>query len=85
MFEKACCSFFVPHFILSLSSSSLSVQTTIAGLTGSHPDYAFVIINSLAGVTKMTREHLGVVLALEIPLICIVTKVSTSSPDTRER
>jgi GTPase len=51
------------------------LKTTIAGLTGSHPDYAIVIINSLAGVTKMTREHLGVVLALEIPLICVVSKV----------
>lgn len=38
-------------------------------------DLSLVIINSLAGVTKMTKEHLGVVLALEIPLACVVTKI----------
>jgi selenocysteine-specific translation elongation factor len=60
---------------IDLAGHEKYLSTTIAGLTGCHPDYAIVIINSLAGVTKMTREHLGVVLALEIPLICVVSKV----------
>lgn len=44
---------------IDLAGHEKYLKTTIAGLTGSHPDYAVVIINSLAGVTKMTREHLG--------------------------
>lgn len=60
---------------IDLAGHEKYLKTTIAGLTGSHPDYACVLVNSLAGVTKMTKEHLGTCLALEIPLICIVTKV----------
>lgn len=41
---------------IDLAGHEKYLKTTIAGLTGSHPDYALVIINSLAGVTKMTRE-----------------------------
>lgn len=61
------------------------LSTTIQGLTGTHPDYAIVLINSLAGITKMTREHLGVVLALEIPLICVVTKVDLAPTPVLEQ
>lgn len=60
---------------IDLAGHEKYLKTTIAGLTGSYPDYALVIINSLAGVTKMTKEHLGVCLALEIPLLCVVSKV----------
>jgi small GTP-binding protein len=60
---------------IDLAGHEKYLKTTIAGLTGCFPDYAMVIINSLAGVTKMTKEHIGVVLALGIPLIFVVTKV----------
>jgi small GTP-binding protein len=60
---------------IDLAGHEKYLKTTIAGLTGTYCDYAIVVINSLAGITKMTKEHLGVVLALNIPLICVVTKV----------
>lgn len=60
---------------IDLAGHEKYLKTTIAGLTGCYPDHAGVIINSLAGVTKMTREHLGVLIALEIPFFCVVTKV----------
>lgn len=43
---------------MSVAGHESYLKTTIAGLTGSHPDFALIIINSLAGVTRMTREHL---------------------------
>ena len=61
------------------------LKTTIAGLTGCFPDHAMIIINSLAGVTKMTREHLDVVLALRIPLFCVVTKIDLCPPNVLKR
>lgn len=61
--------------LIDLAGHERYLKTTIAGLTGCFPDYAIIVINGLAGVTKMTKEHLGVVLALKIPLICVVTKV----------
>lgn len=57
------------------------LKTTIAGLTGCFPDYAMVIINSLAGVQKMTKEHFGVAIALRIPLCCVVTKIDMCPPN----
>jgi len=60
---------------IDLAGHEKYLKTTIAGLTGCFPDFAIVLINSLAGITKMTKEHLGVVLALDIPLICVVSKV----------
>ena len=64
---------------IDLAGHERYLKTTIAGLTGCFPDYALIVINSLAGITKMTREHLGVVLALQIPLIVVVTKVDLAS------
>ena len=64
---------------IDLAGHERYLKTTIAGLTGCFPDYALIVINSLAGITKMTREHLGVVLALSIPLIVVVTKVDLAS------
>ena len=64
---------------IDLAGHEKYLKTTIAGLTGCFPDYALIVINALAGITKMTREHLGVVLALNIPLTVVVTKVDLAS------
>jgi GTPase len=60
---------------IDLAGHEKYLKTTIAGLTGCFPEYAMIIVNSLAGITKMTKEHLGVVLALQIPFIIVVTKL----------
>jgi len=70
---------------IDLAGHEKYLKTTIAGLTGCFPDYALIIINSLAGVTKMTREHLGVSLALDIPLICIITKIDLAPENVLSR
>jgi len=70
---------------IDLAGHERYLKTTIAGLTGCFPDYAMIIINSLAGVSKMTKEHLGVVLALRIPVCCIVTKIDVCPPNVLER
>lgn len=51
------------------------LRTTISGITGNYPDYALLVINALAGITKMTKEHMGVLLALNIPICIVVTKM----------
>lgn len=57
------------------------LKTTISGLTGQHPDCAVVVVGGNAGVTKMTREHLGVAVALGIPIMCVVTKTDMTPPN----
>ena len=41
------------------------------GLVGLMPDYAVIIVGANMGVSRMTKEHLGVAIALKIPLIIV--------------
>lgn len=70
---------------IDLAGHEKYLKTTIAGLTGNFPDYTLVLVNSLAGITKMTKEHLGVVLALELPVCVVVTKVDLCPENVLKR
>ena len=39
------------------------------------PDYSMIVVGANMGVSKMTKEHLGISLALGVPLFVVVTKV----------
>ena len=47
------------------------LKTTVFGLTSISPDYATLLLGSNMGVQRMTKEHLGVAIALKIPLIIV--------------
>jgi GTPase len=51
------------------------LKTTIFGVTGLFPDYGIVVISANTGITKLTREHLGILLYLNIPFIIVITKI----------
>lgn len=51
------------------------MKTTMFGLVGLMPDYSMILIGANMGVSKMTREHLGISLALGVPLFVVVTKI----------
>ena len=51
------------------------MKTTIFGLTGLVPDYAIIIVGANMGVQRMTKEHLGIALALNVPIIIVITKI----------
>lgn len=38
------------------------------------PDYSMIIVGANMGVSKMTREHLGISLFLKIPFMIVMTK-----------
>jgi hypothetical protein len=59
---------------IDLAGHERYIKTTVYGMTGSVPDYAMVVIGANMGVLRMTREHLGVALALKYPLIFAITK-----------
>ncbi|BGP02407.1 hypothetical protein RTBOTA2_003883 [Rhodotorula toruloides] len=57
------------------------LKTTLAGLTGTAPDFVLLIIGANAGLIGMSKEHLSVALALSLPIVCVITKVdSTPAP-----
>lgn len=51
------------------------LKTTVFGLCGLNPNVVFLVVGANAGVQKMTREHLGLAVALQLPVVIIVTKI----------
>ena len=60
-------------------------KTTIHGLNGGLADYAILVVGANMGVLKMTREHLGIIKALQIPFFVVVTKLDICPPNILER
>merc|ERR1719450_1477422 len=60
------------------------LKTTIFGLVGLCPDHAMIVVNANAGFQRMSREHLGIALALRIPILIVVTKVDIAPPNVFE-
>eukprot|EP00659_Diplonema_papillatum_P001193 gene1193-1848_t len=57
------------------------LKTTVMGMTGSIPDYACVVVSANNGIQRMTKEHLGLCLALKIPFFVVITRIdSTPEP-----
>ncbi|NHK32240.1 MAG: elongation factor 1-alpha [Asgard group archaeon] len=51
------------------------LKTTLFGLTGHIPDYVLIVVGANMGIVGMTKEHLGIALALKVPIIVVITKV----------
>lgn len=71
--------------LIDLAGHEQYLKTTVAGLTGCFPDYALVVVNSLSGISKMTREHMGLLLSLSIPFACVITKMDLCPTTVLER
>jgi GTPase len=51
------------------------LKTTVFGMTGSAPDFAMLMVGANAGMIGMSKEHLGLALSLNIPVLVVVTKI----------
>ena len=58
------------------------LKTTMFGLTGLVPDYTMIIVGANMGLSRMTKEHLGITLALKIPFFVVLTKIDMC-PDSK--
>ena len=57
------------------------LRTTIRGLVGQRLDYGLLVVAADDGPTKTTREHLGILLAMELPTIVAITKADIVTDD----
>ncbi|GKZ12875.1 GTP-binding protein [Haladaptatus sp. W1] len=57
------------------------LRTTIRGLVGQKLDYGLLTVAADDGPTKTTREHLGILLATELPTIVAITKTDAVSEE----
>jgi elongation factor 1-alpha len=60
------------------------LSTTIRGLLGQKLDYGLLTVAADDGPTETTREHLGVLLATDLPTIVAITKTDLVDPDAVE-
>ena len=60
------------------------LRTTIRGLVGQKLDYGLLTVAADDGPTKTTREHLGVLLATELPTMVAVTKIDAVTDERVE-
>ena len=60
------------------------LRTTIRGIVGQRLDYGLLVVAADDGPTKTTREHLGILLAMELPTIVAITKADTVDDDRLE-
>jgi GTPase len=66
---------------IDLAGHERYLKTTVCGLTGADPHYAMLMIGSNAGIVGMTKEHLGLALALHVPVYVVVTKIDMCPPN----
>ena len=62
--------------LIDLCGHEKYLKTTLFGLTGLMPDYCMLVVGSNMGVQVMTREHISIACALNIPMFVAVTKVN---------
>lgn len=53
------------------------LRTTVFGLFSSSPDYCLLVVAANQGLVGTAKEHLGIALALKVPVIVVVTKIDT--------
>ncbi|XP_019720207.1 GTP-binding protein 2 [Hippocampus comes] len=61
------------------------LKTTIFGLTSYCPDFAMLVVSANTGIAGTTREHLGLALALKVPIFIVISKVDLCTRATVER
>uniref|UniRef100_A0A1I7VG43 Tr-type G domain-containing protein n=1 Tax=Loa loa TaxID=7209 RepID=A0A1I7VG43_LOALO len=71
--------------LIDLAGDRKYLKTTIYGLTGYLPHFAALVVSAVTGPTSITREHLGLSVALNIPVFVIVTKVDAVTTTAREK
>jgi len=67
--------------LIDLCGHEKYLKTTMLGMVGMVPDYILVVVGANFGLSWMTKEHLGIALALEIPFFIVVTKIDMVSPE----
>ncbi|KAL8860058.1 MAG: hypothetical protein Q9178_003607 [Gyalolechia marmorata] len=56
------------------------LRTTVFGLLSSSPNYCLLMVAANNGIIGMSKEHLGIALALQVPVMVIITKIDICPP-----
>ena len=56
------------------------LRTTVFGLLSSSPNYCLLMVAANNGIIGMSKEHLGIALALNVPVLVVITKIDICPP-----
>jgi elongation factor 1-alpha len=70
--------------LVDLAGHEKYLKTTLRGILGNLPDYAFIIVAANSGTVGTFKEHLGLSLALKIPVIICLTKIDLA-PESKTK
>lgn len=56
------------------------LRTTVFGLLSSEPNYCLLMVAANNGLIGMSKEHLGIALALNVPVMVCITKIDICPP-----
>lgn len=70
---------------IDLAGHEKYLKTTLHGMSGFYPDYGMVVVGANMGVTDITKEHMNVAIALNIPFMVVITKVDIAPPHVLEK
>lgn len=60
--------------LLDMCGHEKYLKTTMFGINSLYPDYCMVVVGANMGLSKMSKEHIGIAWALELPIIVVFTK-----------
>lgn len=61
------------------------LRTTVFGLLGSSPDFVMLMVAANNGLVGMSKEHLGIAVALNVPVLVVITKIDICPPNILEQ
>jgi GTPase len=61
------------------------LRTTVFGLLSSSPNYCLLMVAANNGLIGMSKEHLGIALALNVPVMVVITKIDICPPQILEQ
>lgn len=65
--------------LLDLAGHRKYLRTTVGAVSGYRPHHAMLVVSGQAGVVGMTREHVAIAGALEVPMFIVITKTDLGS------
>lgn len=71
--------------LLDLCGHEKYLKTTMYGISALLPHYAIILIGTNMGVQRMTKEHLGIVISLNVPFFIVFTKIDIAPKEVKEK
>jgi len=67
--------------LIDVAGNEKYAKTMIKGICSHYPDYALIVVDAEAGLTQITRDHIKLAFAFNVPVIIVITKIDLVTRD----